>query len=89
MLPVNQKQIDVYKRQRLDDVQVFCQDGLEESMKYVSEGKIKGDSWHGIWEWCWYGAEYCVRAALDLEPESQVFDVHARSIILPLSLIHI
>lgn len=52
-------------------------------MKYVSEGKIKGDSWHGIWEWCWYGAEYCVRAALDLEPESQVFDVHARSIILP------
>ena len=68
---------------RLDDVQVFCQDGLEESMKYVSEGKIKGDSWHGIWEWCWYGAEYCVRAALDLEPESQVFDVHARSIILP------
>ena len=44
----------------------------------VAEGRMVAETTHGFADWGWYGVEYAVRAALELDvPE--IFDIRPRT----------
>ncbi|MBN2324813.1 MAG: sugar ABC transporter substrate-binding protein [Spirochaetes bacterium] len=63
---------------RANEMVMVTQDGTEESVDMIREGRILSETWHGFPEWGWYGGRFAVMAALGLKVPSK-FDVRPRT----------
>jgi len=70
--------LDVEAARRQDEVKIFTNDVTPESAEMSREGRIIAETTHGFADWGWYGVEYAVRAALELDVPS-IFDIRPRT----------
>jgi len=63
---------------RQDEVKIFTNDVTPESAERVREGRMVAETTHGFADWGWYGVEYAVRAALELDVPP-IFDIRPRT----------